>query len=121
MGKHLTRDHILKQRARLTPVEVEAFDGVIHVKQLSGMERVHFQQAVTSGNGSMSDAEGGIMGMTRLIQMTVRNADGTHMFSEADMSELANSLTFMELEELFKKCMVINGLDVDAIETETKN
>ena len=117
----LNRDTLLTPRFKKEKVELESLGGIVYVRQLSGMERVQYERAVSAEKDSDSQAEMAVRSMARLIIMCLVDDGGRNLLSLGDLQTVADSFPFEELEMLFNICLRQNGLNQDELQKTVKN
>lgn len=99
-------------RTRPQVVEVEALGGTIHVKKLSARE------AMTLQVEDQSDATP--EWMAKAVALAVVAADGSPLFTEADVERLPD-LPFSDLQEMLAAVLDANGIGREAVEEAPGN
>lgn len=117
----LNRDALLTRRFKKQKVEIESLNGVVYVRQLSGMERVEYERAISAERDQLSSSESAIRSMARLLAMCLVDENGENILTIEDMDMLATSFPFEEMEKVFYVCLQQNGLNQDAFTESVKN
>lgn len=115
----LNREALLKRNRPVT--KVESPTGNVHIKQLSGMERVQYEHIVSEEKEQFPENQMAIRSMARLLVLTLCDEKGVNILKNEDLETLANQLPFSELQFLFTEALKVNGLSSDEMNETVKN
>ena len=118
MGSYLDRDAILKNTALKTE-EVQAWGGVVLVRELRGRERDEWEASLAVQRGRQMVPDVANM-RAKLVARTVIGEDGEPLFSQRDVAALGE-LSAAELDHVFVVASRLSGLNQDAVEEKAKN
>jgi len=98
-------------------VEVPEWKGTVRVRGLTGRERDAFEASLLDqrGRSSKTNLQNA---RTKLVVLAVRNADGSRMFTEAQISELA-AKSAVALNRVFTKARDLAGMTEEDVEELT--
>lgn len=115
----LNREALLKRNRPVTKVESPA--GNVHIRQLSGMERVQYERVVSEEKEQFPQNEMAIRSMARLLVLTLCDEKGVNILKDEDIEILGKQLPFSELQILFQETLKVNGLSTDEMNETVKN
>jgi hypothetical protein len=98
-------------------VEVPEWKGTVRVRGLTGRERDAFEASLLDqrGRSSKTNLQNA---RTKLVVLAVRNADGSRMFTEAQISELS-AKSAVALNRVFTKARDLAGMTEEDVEELT--
>ena len=116
---NVNREALLKRNRLVTKVESPI--GNVHIKQLSGMERVDYERAVSEEREQFPENQMAIRSMARLLVLTLCDEKGVSILKDEDIETLGRQLPFSELQLLFNEALKVNGLSTDEMNETVKN
>lgn len=120
MTNFLSKEDIFQvEDISVETMEVPEWGGTIRLKPMTGAEKEGFEaefQKRQQGENKINTR--GFRGW--LISRSVVNEDGELLFSKGDIAELSKKSAKV-LEDVFEKCLEVNGIGQDAVEEIEKN
>ena len=107
----LTREQILGQSPRTTPVDLPELGGSVFVRQMTARERLQFLQRAESDRETT--------GAWLVATLTV-DADGKPVFTQADVEALQDQ-PFGTIDRIAEAVLKLNGLHRDSAEAVSGN
>jgi hypothetical protein len=98
-------------------VEVPEWKGTVRVRGLTGRERDSYEASIIDQRGRNTTANL-INARAKLVVLAVRNADGSRMFTEAQVSELS-AKSAAALNRVWKKARELSGMTQEDVEELT--
>jgi hypothetical protein len=112
------RDTILSaQDLKLVPVEVPEWKCTIYLKDMSGVERLTYEQSVYDKSGQVSNLDSFY---TKLLVKCIVDENYKRVFSDEEIPELSVKSARV-LHRLWEQAMQINKLGDDNVEDAKKN
>ena len=120
--KMLTKEEIISVVDISTEiVEVPEWGGAVAVREMTGLERDSFEQAMVKvAADGKREADLTNMRAKLCAACIVDQATGDRLFSDADLQQLANK-SAVALDRVFKAAQSINGMSADSVEDAAKN
>lgn len=118
--KLLSREDILNVKDIMTKtVSVPDWGGSVIVKGLTGAQRNAFEQSLIKGQGKSAKMNLD-NAMAKLVALTIVDADGKRLFSQADIEALGQK-SGKALAQVYTVASELSGLTEDDVEELTKN
>ena len=116
--KELTAAEILGAQDIIEELlEVPEWKGTVRVRGLTGRERDAYEASLLDQRGRNTKANL-INARTKLVVLSVRNADGSRMFTESQISELS-AKSASPLDRIWKKARDLSGMSDEDVEELT--
>ncbi|BBN97506.1 hypothetical protein [Sporolactobacillus terrae] len=120
VAKLLSREDILNVKDIVTKtVSVPDWGGSVIVKGLTGAQRNVFEQSLIKGQGKSAKMNLD-NAMAKLVALTIVDADGKRLFSQADIEALGQK-SGKALAQVYTVASELSGLTEDDVEELTKN